>query len=154
MNDDNFRGTTSLNPPTANPGDRMGAGGRESRNPLTDRVGEVASQGLQQAKDLGATTRVRVLREVDQRKDALAQRLEKLAGSIDDVALRTGLQDDLQTHVVDRAARTVRNVSQALSTHTTSELFTAAGQKVRERPGLFLAGCLAMGFLGARLLRR
>ena len=47
----------------------------------------------------------------------------------------------------------LREVQNALETRSTEDLLRSFGKKVEEHPGAFIAGCLALGFLGARLVR-
>lgn len=124
-------------------------------NALTERVGEVASSSLEQAQHLGTVAKERFFRGADERRESAARGLDDLARKIDGLANEAGgSPDDLQRRLAGSAARAVRSVSRTLSESSAQELIEAAGKKIKERPGIFLAGCVAVGFLGARLLRR
>ncbi len=125
------------------------------QNEIAVRAGEIASQTVEHAQRLGTAARERLLRTADEKKDSLARGLESLAGNIDELGNRVGGgAEDLQRRAVDGAAGAVRGLSRALDGRSTEELIDEAGRQIRQRPGLFLAGCVALGFLGARLLRR
>jgi ElaB/YqjD/DUF883 family membrane-anchored ribosome-binding protein len=138
------------------------------KDELTSRAGDVARRGVEEAQRLGATARDRLYREVDSRKQTLADKLEEIAGDLEGMGRKgaasgaldpsLGLVDeeeeDVQRRIVTGAARKLRTASRTLADHTTDELVARAGRKVRERPGMFLAACAAVGFIGGRLLRR
>jgi hypothetical protein len=166
MNDDKLSGGR---PPSRNPGsDSMRStppkttdeppqadDGPEDKNEIAARAGELATQSIEHAQRLGTAARERLLRGADERKDSLARGLDGLAKNIDEIGERAGGEpEDLQRRAVDRAAQAVRSVSRALSERSAEELIDEAGRQIRQRPGVFLAGCVALGFLGARLLRR
>ena len=125
-----------------------------SKSEITAQAGAIASRGLEQAEELTATTRARLLRTADQKKSALRDKLDGLAETMDDVASRRSGEDELSARVTTKASDIVRRVSRTLSESSTEELIQSLGRKVREEPIWFLAGCLTAGFIGARLLRK
>jgi hypothetical protein len=124
-------------------------------NEIASRASEIASDTVEHAQRLGSAARERILRTADEQKQSLAEGLEGLARNIDDVGGRAGGDlEDLQRRAAGGAARALRSVSRALSERSAEELLDEAGRQIRRRPGLFIASCVALGFLGARLLRR
>ena len=93
------------------------------------------------------------MQEADDKKAKVARKLEDFAESMDELGTNPQA-DPLQQKVVGGAARAMRSVSRALDENSTEELIASAGRAIRQRPGLFLAGCVALGFIGGRLLRR
>lgn len=158
MNDDKMQsglGTTGPNPGTM-PRSTPPVTGEADMTPneLTARAGDLAQQGMEQARRLTSTTRDRVFRAADEKKGLLTGKLDELARNVDELGQKAGDEGELPRTLVDGASRALRNVQHALDTRSTQELIDEAGRQIRQRPGLFLASCLAVGFIGARLLRR
>jgi hypothetical protein len=126
----------------------------QPQNDLKARAGGVMSSAVDEAKRLTSTTRERLMRNADEKKQTVAERLDDYARRVEENVNRGGDEEGLERQVMDAAAQTLRSVARSLSDHSTEEMIDIAGRKIRERPGLFLAGCVALGFLGARLLRR
>jgi hypothetical protein len=123
-------------------------------NELTARAGDLAHRGLEEARRLSSTTRERMYRTADEKKGALTGKLDELARNIDELGQKSGGEDELPRRVADSASRALRNVQHALDNRSTQELIEEAGRQIRQRPGLFLGSCLAVGVIAARLLRR
>jgi hypothetical protein len=123
-------------------------------NEVASRAGEIARGGLEQARRLTSSTRDRMFRTADEKKGLLTGKLDELARNIDDLGHKAGGDDELPRKLVDGASRALRSVQRTLDERSTEELLDEAGRQIRQRPGLFLAGCLALGFMGARLLRK
>jgi hypothetical protein len=122
---------------------------------IKSRAGDIASAGLEEAKKLTSSTRDRVFREADEKKQLLIEKLETFADDLEKMGGEgEGEEEDVQQRLVGSAAKTLRSLTRTLGDSSTEELVTAAGRKVRERPGVFLAACLAIGFVGGRMLRR
>ncbi len=141
--------------PTMNEAEANQGGGEGKENDITARAGEIASETVEQAQRLGATARERLYRGADERKQTLVRGLDQLAHNIDELGVKSEEEaGDLPVRIAGSAADALRRVSRSLSSQSTEELIDAAGRKIRERPGMFLVGCVALGYLGARLLRR
>jgi hypothetical protein len=102
-------------------------------------------EGKEQVRRLGEAMRDRALKAGEQRR-------EKLAGQVGRVAER--LEDLGDEQWSRRAAKMVRRLEDSLERNSAEDLLHIAEQRIRERPGLFLAGCFALGFGAARLLRK
>lgn len=124
------------------------------RDELGSRARDLAHGGMEQARRLTSTTRERVLRTADEKKGQLSGKLDELARGIDELGHKAGGEDELPRKLVDSASRALRNVQSAIDNRSTEELIDEAGRQIRRRPGLFLASCFAVGFIGARLLRK
>lgn len=106
------------------------------------------SHGREDVRRLGGAARRRLFSEADQRRASVASRLEQLAGS-----LENNQSSGPEGRLLDSAARLARNASSAIRDRSSEELLDDLRQGFRNRPGAFLAGCLALGFIGGRLLR-
>jgi vacuolar-type H+-ATPase subunit E/Vma4 len=127
---------------------------KDDRTDLKARAGDVVSHAVDEAKRIGSTTRERFLRGADEKKRTLADRLDEYARKVEEKGTVGGDEGGIERQLMDTAAQTMRSVSRTLSGRSTEEMIDLAGRKIRERPGLFLAGCVALGFIGARILRR
>jgi hypothetical protein len=96
----------------------------------------------EQATRFSGAAKQRVLSTADEQKGRLA---EQVAGFVSSV--------EGQGSAGARLAGWLREVQNALETRSTEDLLRSAGKKLEAHPGAFLAGCLALGFLGARLVR-
>jgi hypothetical protein len=109
---------------------------------------ETQFAGKEEVRRLGGAARRRIIAEADKRKSLVASRLEQLADS-----LESSETQGPEGKLLDSAARIARNASSTLRNRSSEELLSNVEQGFRDRPGVFLAGCLALGFVGGRLLR-
>ncbi len=108
-------------------------------------------EGKQQVRRLGDAVRERALKTGEQRREQLSQQLGRLAQRLEELAAPDGGEG---VPYARRAAEMVRRVEGTVGDHSAEELLGMAEDRIRERPGLFLAGCFALGFGVARLLRK
>jgi glycerate kinase len=103
----------------------------------------------EQAKRISGSLKERALSAADGHKGQLADGLHKLAGNLEHEKVEgpAGQLIGYATSAAERAAS-------ALESNSAEELFAQSSAQVKARPGLFIAGCLGLGFLGARLLRK
>jgi hypothetical protein len=87
----------------------------------------------------------------DERKGDLAERLDSFADELAKVG--GGAGGEQVDKLAGKAADVIRRASSTLREHTSEELFERVEREVRARPGIVIAGCIALGFLGARLLK-
>ena len=104
--------------------------------------------GKEDVQRLGGAARRRLMSEADKRKSMVASRLEQLAETFE-----SSESSGPEAKLLDAAARFARNASSTLRNRSSEDLLANVEQTFRERPGMFLAGCLALGFVGGRLLR-
>lgn len=108
-------------------------------------------EGKEQAKRIGGLTRQRAFSEVDARKAALASGLNGFAKQLESLSGNGEVQVPKQ--LLGTAVGFVRKTSDALERNSTEELLTQAKTRMRERPGVALAGCALLGFVAARFLK-
>jgi hypothetical protein len=104
-----------------------------------------AQQGVEEAKKIGNSARRRVYMRADERKAKLFEGPESWFGKLEGLAGK-GV-------VPDAVMEKFREISETLRSRSTEELVDDVGMKARQRPGTFILGALAVGFIGARLLK-
>jgi hypothetical protein len=109
-------------------------------------------EGKEQVKRLGGLTRQRAFSQVDARKSALVEGLNGFAQQLESLSSQGG-QQQLPQQLVGNAVGFVRKATSALENNSTEELLRQAQTRMRERPGVALAGCALLGFVAARFLK-
>lgn len=112
--------------------------------------GGIAEQGKEQMKRVTGATRERVYHQVDSKKGDLIEGLHGLVSTLENASRDS---EGLSQQVIQHAVGYVRRFSDRIENGSTEELVADARQFIRQRPGAFFAGCLAVGFLAARLLK-
>jgi len=108
-----------------------------------------------QAHRLGDAMKQRAIATSDAKKTFFADQVGALVDKLEGIAKPTeGAEPRLQEQVVGRGAEMLRKLQSTLDENSTEDLIKKAEQQMKARPGLFIAGCLALGFLGARLVRK
>lgn len=113
--------------------------------------GYVGQAGKEQVKRLSGATRERVYHRADDRKEEFIKGLHDLAGTLEDAGREGNLGP--AKRLVDGAVQLIHRVSDRLERGSTEELVRDAQARIRQRPGLFIAGCVALGFFAGRLLK-
>jgi len=110
---------------------------------------------VDQAKQLGRAGWHRALEQVDQRKGMLAHTLDGFASQLEGLVNNQGDPvSQVPAELAGRAASYIRQFSHRIEQGTTEELITDVENQFRARPGAFMAGLVAIGFLAGRMLRR
>ena len=136
----------------------IGAG--QHLNPPPQRDSEVAATGtghqmVEHARRLAADVRRRAMTTGEDKKSALSDRVSTLVDKLDGVATSgDGSEPGIPDQLIDRGVRLLRRFQKALDENSTKDLMTKAEAQIKARPGLFIAGFLALGFVGARLIRK
>jgi len=109
----------------------------------------------EQAQRLGDAVKHRAFATSDAKKSFLADQVGAFVDKMEGIARPAeGSESGLQDQVVERGTAMLRRLHRTLDENSTEELIRKAEQQMKARPGLFIAGCLALGFLGARLVRK
>lgn len=117
-----------------------------------DSQGEgIAQAGKEQVKRLSGVTRERVYQQVDSKKEEWVKSLHGLADSLRG-SNKDGNVGAVQP-LIDGAVQVIHRVSDRLERGSTEELLRDAQTQIRQRPGVFIAGCIAVGFLAGRILK-
>ncbi|QRK13389.1 hypothetical protein JQX13_00335 [Archangium violaceum] len=109
-----------------------------------------SAQGKEQVKRFTGATRDRVYHQVDSRKDELVKGLQGFISTLENASQNA---DGMSQQVLHGAVGYIRKFSDRIENGTTEELLQDARQFVREKPAPFFAGCVALGFLAARVLK-
>ncbi|WP_257454387.1 hypothetical protein [Archangium lipolyticum] len=109
-----------------------------------------ASQGKEQVKRFTGVTRDRVYHQIDDRKGELIKGLQGFVSTLENASQNA---DGFSQQLIGGAVGYIRKFSDRIEQGSTEELVSDARQFIRERPAPFFAGCIAVGFLAARLLK-
>ncbi|WP_309891148.1 hypothetical protein [Archangium sp.] len=116
---------------------------------VSDNTG-ISAAGKEQVKRFTGVTRDRVYHQVDDRKEDLIKGIQGFVSTLENASKNA---DGLSQQVLQGAVGYIRKFSDRIENGTTEELVTEARQFIREKPAPFFAGCIAVGFLAARLLK-
>ncbi|WP_164007136.1 hypothetical protein [Pyxidicoccus trucidator] len=114
-------------------------------------AGGIAQAGKEQVKHLGGVARDRVISQVDSRKGELVKGIQGLVSSLETVANND--EAAIARPLLTSAVGLLRKTSDRLENGTTEELLADAQEQVRQRPGLFVVGCVAVGFALGRFIK-
>lgn len=103
-------------------------------------VGEVARQSKKKAFGMKSDVRHYLVRELDSRRETIAQGLRDIAERISDTE---------ENPVAGIVAQVANKASDRLEEHSADDVI----QMLRSNPVALLAGCFAVGFLGSRLVK-
>lgn len=110
----------------------------------------VLSQSKEQVKRFSGVTRDRVYSQVDSKKGDLIKGLQGFVSTLENASRDA---DGVSQQVLQGAVGYIRQFSDRIENGTTEELVRDAKQFIREKPAPFFAGCIALGFLAARILK-
>ena len=110
----------------------------------------IAAQGKEQVKRFTGVTRDRVYSQVDSRKGELIKNLQGFVSTLENASQNA---DGFSQQLLGGAVGYIRRVSDRIEHGSTEELVRDARHFIREKPAPFFAGCIAVGFLAARLLK-
>jgi hypothetical protein len=111
----------------------------------------IAQAGKEQVKRIGGLTRDRVYHQVDGKKEQLVKSLHGIRETLEGLGKDSNI--GAAQPIVDNALQVIHRVSDRLENGSTEELMRDAQAQIRQRPGLFIAGCVALGFFAGRFLK-
>jgi hypothetical protein len=111
----------------------------------------IAQAGKEQVKRLGGITKDKVYHQVDGKKEQLVKSLHGITGTLESLGKDSNLGP--AQPLIDNALRVIHRVSDRLEHGSTEELVREAQTQIRQRPGVFIAGCVALGFLAGRFMK-
>ncbi len=127
--------------------------GRQAAETAKQQAGQVAEEAKSQAKQLIDQTRQQVTSTGVQQKDRAASGLRSVADELTGMVNGEGGQNGLAADLARQASDYVRNAADMLENREPAELLDEVRRFARQRPGAFLLGAAAIGFLGGRLTR-
>lgn len=121
------------------------------KSPVAAKAADIAQAGKERVKELGGITRERVYEQVDGRKSELVQGLHDLTSTLEKAA--RDIPSGFARQAVDSAVGFLTKTTDRIENETTAELLSDAQDRIRERPAIFVAGCVALGFFAGRFLK-
>lgn len=107
-----------------------------------------------QASQIGDAAKQKLTEQADARKSMVTSQLSEVASALEETAKSLEEKGVTGAHqVASVAAQSLRQFSDSIEGKSVDELLRDAGTKFRQSPGPMLLGCLALGFIGARLVR-
>lgn len=128
----------------------QGLGADDSRDASTT-ASDIAQAGKEKVKELSGITRDRVYQNVESHRGDVVDGLHQLATTLESAS--RDIPEGIARSVVDNAVGYIHKTSDRIENSTTEELLRDVQDGIRERPGLFVAGCVALGFFAGRLLK-
>ena len=116
---------------------------------------ETAHPVVAQARRLTDAVRQRAMSTSEDKKSVLSEHVSTLADKLDGIARPSdGSEPGIDDRLIERGTGLLRRFEKVLDENSAKELLSKAEAQIKARPGLFMAGFLALGFLGARLVRK
>jgi hypothetical protein len=135
-----------------NPGGSVHSG--EAKEQVKQQGQQLTRQARQQANDLASRGGEQVKSQLANQKHEASQRLTPVQVALRETAQQLRKQGQAPVaQYADKTADQVERFSGYLRETEVDEMVEEARGFARSRPGLFLGGALALGFLGARFLK-
>ena len=117
------------------------------------KIGEVAGQAQEAAGQVADQAKQQATSQLETQKGRAVDSLVTVAQALRQTGqhLHEQQQDPVGGYV-EQAAERVERVTNYLRTHDVPQLVAETQDFARRQPGLFLAGAVALGFIGARFL--
>jgi len=129
-------------------------GGKHTAETAKQQAGEVAGEAMSQARMLLDQTREQVTQQGAAQQERAASGLRTLADELQGMISGEGVQQEgLATDLARQAAERIRTAADTLENRQPGELLDEVRRFARRRPGAFLLGAAAIGFLGGRMTR-
>lgn len=110
---------------------------------------------VDQARRLTDAVRQRAMSTGEAKKSVLSEHVGTLVDKLDGIASpHEGSEPGMDDRLIERGAGLLRRFQKVLDENSTQDLLSKAEAQIKARPGLFIAGFLALGFVGARLVRK
>ncbi|HEY3723294.1 MAG TPA: hypothetical protein VGN59_08020 [Acidimicrobiia bacterium] len=131
--------------------DAAGAQAGQLKDAATEHAGELVGEMKEQARQVTDDARDEIQRQLDQQGRRLGESLGGASRQLHSMAEagEPGLVQDLTGQLADRLGRVADTVDRGGVQAVAEDLRRFA----RRQPGVFLVGAIAVGFVGARLLR-
>jgi hypothetical protein len=114
-------------------------------------------QGMERAKEKAAEVareaKQRGKQRAEQGKEAASERIQTLAGAVEDVAGRLGERDPMLADFASTLAQRATQLAETLRSRNVDDLARQAQELARRSPSLFFAGSVVAGVVLARLLK-
>jgi hypothetical protein len=105
------------------------------------------------ASTITDTAKQRLQSEVDSRKGTAAQQAKSVSSALESAADQLNDSPAWLRSTFQQGAQTLQRFADQIEQKDTRELTRDVQQLARQNPGTFLAGCAALGFAAARVLK-
>lgn len=132
-----------------------GPGSQSSKNgELTGQAKEAVNQAQEQASNLVGQAKQQATTQLASQKERAASAVGVLASALHEASRQVREQDDAtMAGYIDSAASQLETLADTLGQQDIGQILDSAGRYARRQPAVFLAGAVALGFLGARFLK-
>jgi hypothetical protein len=121
---------------------------------VMDQTAEVLGHAQEQAASIVNMASQQATSQLGLRKDLAASTLGVLASALHEASQQMRQQDETAiAGYIDSAAGQIEQVSTMLREQDINQIINTTAQFARRQPALFLAGALALGFIGTRFLK-
>jgi len=127
--------------------------GKHTAETAKEQAGQVADEAMSQARMLFEQTRDQVTAQGSAQQERAASGLRSLADELTAMTSGGTQQEGLATDLARQASERVRTAADFIENRQPGELLDEVRGFARRRPGTFLLGAVALGFLGGRLTR-
>ena len=127
--------------------------GKQTAETAKQQAGEVANEAMTQARQLLDQTREQITSQSSAQQEKAASGLRTLADELSGMASGTVQQNGLATDLARQAADRIQAAADFIENRQPAELLDEVRRFARRRPGTFLLGAAAIGFLGGRVTR-
>jgi vacuolar-type H+-ATPase subunit H len=127
--------------------------GKQTAETAKQQAGQVAGEAMSQARQLLDQTREQVTSQGQAQQERAASGLRSLADELSGLVSGNVQQEGLATDLARQASDKVRAAADFIENRQPAELLDEVRRFARRRPGAFLLGAAAVGFLGGRLTR-
>jgi hypothetical protein len=126
---------------------------KQTAETAKQQAGEVANEAMSLARQLFDQTREQLSSQGTAQQEKAASGLRTLADELTGMASGTSPQEGLATDLARQAAQRIQTAADFIENRQPAELLDEVRSFARRRPGAFLLGAAAIGFLGGRLTR-
>lgn len=126
-------------------------GGRQAAETAKEQAGQVADEALSQARMLIDQTREQITTQGSAQQERAATGLRSLADELSGMA--SGTDQGIAADLAREASARVRTAADWLENRQPGEVLDDVRSFARRRPGMFLLGAAAIGFVGGRMTR-
>lgn len=127
--------------------------GRQTAETAKQQAGEVAGEAMSQARMLLDQTREQISTQGTAQQEKAASGLRTLADELSGMASGNVQQAGLASDLARQAADRIQTAADFIENRQPAELLDEVRRFARRRPGTFLLGAAALGFIGGRLTR-
>lgn len=127
--------------------------GRATAETAKQQASEVAGEVQNQTRQLLEQARDQLNSQGGEQKARATTGLRSLADELSGLVQGEGTSNGMVADLAREASDRVRTTADWLETHEPGDVLSEARQFARRRPGMFLLGAAAVGFLGGRVTR-